>query len=86
MHREKERMGKGGQRENEKARETRQKNAEKGVSQSVYDELGGNNEEGMGQNNGPTLPFRPSTNSNLNIHPPSLVANTPPSFDICFPF
>ena len=45
----------------------------------------GNYKEGTGQNNSPALPFRPSANSNLNIHPPSLGANTPPPFDICFP-
>lgn len=43
-----------------------------------------NNEESTGQNNRSTLPFRPSVNSNLNIHPPSLCADTPPPFDICF--
>lgn len=43
-----------------------------------------NNEESTGQNNRSTLPFRRSVNSNLNIHPPSLGANMPPPFDICF--
>ena len=43
----------------------------------------GNNEEDVGQNNNTTLPFSPSTN--LDTHPPSLAAYTPPFFDICFP-
>lgn len=75
-----------------RARETRQKNAERGASQSksvctmcLY-VLEGNNEESMGQNNRPSLPFRPTKNSNPNIHPSSPGAYTPPSFDICFPF
>lgn len=43
----------------------------------------GFNEEDMGQNNNTTLPFRPSTN--LDFLTPSLAANAPSSFDICFP-
>lgn len=44
--------------------------------------LGGNNEEGRGDNDSHTLPFGPSSNSYLNIHPPSPVANMPTYFDI----
>lgn len=72
------------------ANKKRQKNSEEGVSRRknvcamclyVFER---NHDESMGQNNNTTLPFRPSTN--LDVHTPSLPANTPPLFDICFAF